>query len=319
MFTGTDVSFRASNIAIACPNGKLASITDTVGNEKIHNVYYDTITVTDCNHAGDYDSLFALFVHASEFSRVRTMGFEFFGAAQGFGFIDVQWVDHYIDAGAMYQLNSTVFDGISLNNHINELSGTSFFVDGATASANIATGGIGTITLGRFFGTGTPLNNITSMDSSWDMRLNEGIADTRPDALLTLRGNTDQTSIAANTPTKVTGTWVVQRAAQFSANATGTAQYLASKPSGGIPISIAGTLRIVTGTNDDVVVYLAINGAVISESGSPVDASNNTPGITFATVIWQEELQSGDTVEMWVENQTDSTNIIVENATIRVN
>jgi len=140
------------------------------------------------------------------------------------------------------------------------------------------------------------------------MKLNEGIADTRPDALLTLRGNTDQTSIAANTPTKVTGTWVIQRAAQFSANATGTAQYLASKPSGGIPITIAGTLRIATGTNDDVVVYLAIN-----------DTPSSSPGVTFSTVIWQEELQSGDTVEMWVENQTDSTNIIVENATIRIN
>jgi len=319
MFTGVDASVRIADIALSCPNGTLLNFSNSVGNEKTNNVFLDTVTIEDCDKAGVLDSLFALYIHASEFSKVRTTGFEFLGAAQGFGYIDVQWVDHIIDAGAMYDLGTTVFDGISINNHINTLNGFSTFIQGAASSANIGTGGIGTITLGRFNGPGLPLGTISETDSGWDMKLNEGIADTRPDALLTLRGNTDQTSIAANTPTKVTGTWVVQRAAQFSANATGTAQYLASKPSGGIPITIAGTLRIATGTNDDVVVYLAINGSVISASGSPVDTPSSSPGVTFSTVIWQEELQSGDTVEMWVENQTDSTNIIVENATIRIN
>jgi hypothetical protein len=319
MFTGIDVSFRIAGIALSCPTGTLLNVTDTVGNEKKNNVFLDTVTVRECDKAGVLTSLFALYIHASEFTKVNSNGFEFLGGAQGFGYIDVQWVDHTIEAGAMYDLGTAVFDGVSINNHINFLNGSSSFVSGLTGSANIAANSIGTITLGRFEGTGTPLNNITSEDSSWDMQLNEGIANTRPDALLTLRGNSTQTSINVNTPVKVVGTWVTERSSQFDVDSTGTSIYRASKPSGGIPITISGNVRVVSGQPDDIVVYLAINGSEIINSGAPTEVPTGSPGVPFSIVIWQEELQSGDELEMWIENQTNGTNVIVESATIRIN
>jgi hypothetical protein len=247
------------------------------------------------------------------------MGFVFAGST-GFGFLDVQWTDHFIDAGAVYNLGTTEFDGVSINNHINGLGGTSFFVDGMAGSGNIANDGIGTITLGKFQGTGTPLNNITSMDAKWDMQLNEVIADTRPDVLLTLRGNSTETVIATiNTPVKAAGTWVVQRSSQFSADTSGTSEYDSAKPSGGLPITMVGIVRVATGSNDDVTAYLAINGTIVAASGAPVDVPSATPGVAFASIIWQEELIDGDTLELFLENNTDTTNIILEDATIRIN
>ena len=94
---------------------------------------------------------------------------------------------------------------------------------------------------------------------------------------------------------------------------------MASKPSGGIPITISGVLRISTGSDDVVTVYVAINGAPVLTSGSPVDVPSDTPGVPFATVIWQEEFNDGDTIEVWVANNTDGTDIIIEDATIRIN
>lgn len=319
MFTGVDVSIRIADIKLSCPNGQLLSFSNSPGNEKTSNVFLDTVTVEDCDKAGVLDSLFALYIHASEFSRVRTTGFEFLGAAQGFGYIDVLWVDHVIDAGSMYDLGTTVFDGISISNHINFLNGFSSFVSGSANSANIAAGSVGIITLGRFNGSGLPLDIITPSDNSWDMKLNEGIADTKAAALLTLRDNNTQTSIDTNVPIKVAGTWTVEKSAQFEADTTGTAIYRATKPSGEITITISGSARMVTGQPDNIAVYVAINGSIIANSGVPVDIPAGGVGIPFSTVIWQAELQEGDSVEMWIENQNDGTNVVVQNATIRIN
>ena len=68
----------------------------------------------------------------------------------------------------------------------------------------------------RASGAGSLLDGITVDDEKWQFDLNDDIADSRPDALMSMQGNATVTTIAvAGTPVKVAGTWVVEADSQM--------------------------------------------------------------------------------------------------------
>lgn len=109
-----------------------------------------------------------------------------------------------------------------------------------------------------------------------------------------------------NTPVKANGlNWTGDLLRRFS---FGTARltYTGTRP---IPFQISSTLTIdSTSGNDELSVYIAVNGTVKTESRSRAVAGVSTtfnPGITV-------ELVENDYVEIFVENNTDASDINVQ-------
>jgi hypothetical protein len=193
-----------------------------------------------------------------------------------------------------------------------------FFISGQTASANILAGGIGTVLNTRIQGAGTPLSNISPDDDLWQFLVNDDIRDTRTDALLSLSSNALETTISViNTPVKVNGgtAWVDESTSQFTIDTNGRATYTGGKDAR-LPISISSTIAMASGGAKNITVYVAINGSIIAASGATGSVSTTAGRIG---TIWQETFQPNDFVELFVENNSDTTNIVVTDSVLRVN
>ena len=66
-----------------------------------------------------------------------------------------------------------------------------------------------------------------------------------------------------------------------------------------------------------VSVYLAENGSVITASKTSIDISGTSQA--FISIPWQiSTVSETDYYEVWVENNTNTTNIIVESCKLRI-
>jgi hypothetical protein len=187
---------------------------------------------------------------------------------------------------------------------------------GAANSANVPAGSLATLRESNFVGGMASVSGISQDDIRWDMQGNNDPADTMPDAMLSLTGNATETVIGTpGTAVKVAGTWVVERASKFTGDTTGRAtsdseQDLTS------PLDIVMTVRPVSGSNKDITAYLAINGSIVTNSGQTTRVSSNDP--KQVKVQWQEALAETDFVEVFVANETDTVNLVVDSANLRV-
>ena len=196
-------------------------------------------------------------------------------------------------------------------------AGGSWF-SGAANSANINAGGLGQLIVGLNKGPGTDLVGITTDDTFWNFRDINRIADTQPDALLNFKGNSTVTVITSSSSdgsnaVLVAGTWIEARASQFTTTAAGRATYNGEKDLT-VPIDIIATLD--TPTADTVALYLALNGTPITATGITQLLEAGDRG-TVST-MWQLQLQPNDFLEVFVENQTDGTDITVIDIIFRV-
>ena len=190
-----------------------------------------------------------------------------------------------------------------------------FGISGLANSGNVPAGRLGMVSNSEFIGGMTDLENIDVDDIRWQFTSNSPTADTQPDAMLSLTANAVETVIAvANTPVLVAGTWVVERVSQYTGTTAGRYTYDAGKDLT-TPADVVVDIEPVSGTNKDLTVYVALNGSIITNSGRKirVDSGNPLP----VTCIWQFKLSTSDFVEVYVENNTDTVNILVSGAISR--
>jgi hypothetical protein len=84
-----------------------------------------------------------------------------------------------------------------------------------------------------------------------------------------------------------------------------------------VTVDINTTIITASGSAIDVTVYLAKNGSVIANSArSSEDAGATAPVNTLVT--WLLSLSTDDYLEIWIENNTDTTNLILQDAVLRV-
>jgi hypothetical protein len=81
--------------------------------------------------------------------------------------------------------------------------------------------------------------------------------------------------------------------------------------------TLDATIQAASGTNKSITLYCAKNGSVVANSASTNIVGAGSPKNT--SVHWQLEMAENDYVELWVENNTDTINLSVENAKIRLN
>tara|TARA_R110002020_G_scaffold213427_1_gene420217 strand:+ start:18220 stop:19458 length:1239 start_codon:yes stop_codon:yes gene_type:complete len=126
-------------------------------------------------------------------------------------------------------------------------------------------------------------------------------------------GNTTETVITTiNTPVRINAGvsgWTDVDKSRFSFDSAGRWTYIGKETISKFTI-MAVTVDPVGGGNKDVSAYLAKNGSVVATSRGEASASQGSQITSFANIT----LTTGDYLECFVENNEDTTNILVRNA-----
>lgn len=316
MFKGRNAGLSASNVTFRCANGTLHDWLDTT---PVHDsiIQFTNVIVAECKNIGLTTDVKQIRYFACVFQDIKTTGHTFAGDIEQIFAIDTDYVNN--SATPVYDLGTVTSDLIwQIDYQVELVNAGGSWYSGAASSANVNSGGLGQLLIGLNKGPGTDLVGITTSDVRWNFRDINRIPDTQPDALLGFKGNATVTVIAASSTdgtnaVLVAGTWVEERASQFTTTAAGRVTYNGEKDLT-VPIDIIATLDTVTA--DTVALYLALNGTAITATGITQLLEAGDRG-TVST-MWQLQLQPNDFLEVFVENQTDATDITVIDIIFRV-
>lgn len=313
MFTGVNVATRISNMSINCPSGRIINWSTNVF--KIFRM--NDVSIIACDRVALMHSDSALgvcrFTNVSP-AEVTTDGIELTGNWNSF-LHEISVVS--ISVGAYFNLGTATFNSIIIDLPLAALGAGTNLISGLTGSGNINAGGIGILTRGLTSGAGTPLSGVSVDDALWNFTGNNEIADTRPDALLSMQGNATNTVIAsAGTPVLIAGTWVIESVSQMSGTTAGRVTYDGGKDAK-LPITASITISPVSGGTISMSAEIALNGVAIA--GSKRTAAAASGGASSITIPWQLNFTSGDLIEVFVTNEDSTTDLLVSSATLRVN
>jgi len=318
MFTGTDVDFSITLIRISYPSASQAySFTDSVGG--INTFIWNRVQHVSGGKVGT-------------FSNMSFVSFAFggiFGADDGITISGTDWLIFSINELFISSTDAT-FKGVDLGSatsptlEINNLAisapAGAIGISGLASSGNVPSGSLATVTNCEFLGGMTDLENITADDIRWFFFANTPTADTAPDSLLSLRGNSTETTISSTSTNGsnsvlIAGTWVVERESLMTGTTAGRSTYNAERMAA-LPVGAVISVEPASGVNKDIGLYLALNGTAIENSGRTVRADSGSP--VSVALMWQLSFDEDDYVELFVENQTDTINIIASSGSLRV-
>lgn len=314
MFSGTDSGLFIHDITIdPGASAEAFNFEDTIGG--LQRFLARSMSVVSCAKVATFDDMFL-----SEFEDCNALA-----ATQGVEYKGTSNQAIVVNRLALFSSSAT-FKGLDLGTssalviEINDLivlaGAGAFGISGLANNGNVPTGSLAMVSNSEFLGALTPLENITIDDTRWSFSNNVPIPDTFADALISFRNNATETVISTiNTPVIVNATWVLNRASLFTTTTGGRATYEAERDITA-PIDISAGLISSGGGAIDVTLYVAINGSVITASGVLISISGSSA--QTLSIPWQETLSEDDFVEVFVENNSNTTNIIVEYATLRV-
>lgn len=130
------------------------------------------------------------------------------------------------------------------------------------------------------------------------------------DASLSRQTSQTTTITTINTPVKVAGTWVVDRAFTFDGTTdgrltfTGLGKHLAK---------VEVNFTIQAASSDNFTFYITKNGALLAP-GVPVEA-DETRNVFLQCA---EPMVTNDFIEIFVENNSDTTDIVIDQGTFRI-
>lgn len=311
MFTASNTANKITRVTLDAPSGRLFNISGTGGGL----FQFVDATVDSCDRAGIFTALAAFQLVNVAYNDIKTDGHTFAGA---FNIFTSQTNLSFVNGGSLFDLGAATFNAFDIDKSFVSLAAATKMLTGAASSANINTGNVGSVTGTRIFGAGAsaPLSGVNPDDIRWIFLGNDEISDTNPDGLLSLNANGTDTVIAAvNTPVLVAGTWVVEGTSFFTGTTAGRLTYNGERDLS-VPIDIVTTITSASGTNKDITTYLALNGAIIANSGKTSRVGASDPRNT--SVPWQLTLTTTDFVEVFVENNTDGIDLLVVDAVLRI-
>lgn len=307
MITAIDVDYNISDMSLRADSGIMFNSTDSTKTheaEMMHVSFYaDTLGTVGGQALLSFDSC--------HYHDIVTDGFAIVGDTniinffQNFG---------SILAGTFIDLGTATFDGFTFSNSQGTFAAGATFLSGLADSGNVNAGGLATVINNKASGLGTTLSGITTKDSLWSFFANVGLADSRSSALIGTIANT-VTIAAQNTPTLIGGTWTAEDLSRFSYSALepGRLTYTGIAKHATLQAAISGESD---GGTDECNFYFYING--VQEAGSIVtrDMVDGKPG--SLTMLWSYDFTLGDYLEIYVENTTDTSDILIVSATIRI-
>jgi len=311
MFTAVDVANKITKITLDAPNGRLFNISSPA---KTAVFQFIDSTVDSCDKVGIFTDLAAFQLTNVAYNDIKTDGHSFAGA---FNIFTSQTNLSFVNGGSLFDLGTATFNAFDIDSSFVSLaSGTKMLT--ATGSTNINVDNVGSATGTRIFGAGssTPLSGISPDDIRWIFLGNDEIPDTNPEGLLSLNTNAVNTVISTiDTPVLVAGTWVIEGVSFFTGTTSGRLTYNGERDLSA-PIDIVATIESDSGTNQDITTYLALNGTIIANSGKTNRVGANDPKNT--TVLWQLTLTKDDFLEVFIENNTGTTDLLVIDAVLRI-
>ena len=310
---GVDVNATIKDITVTAGTGDVYDFSETGGgNAKI--IIISDVLVISCSTYGTFTKMRTVILDGN-----TTLSCDLGVIVDSAGMTGIR-----ITSLALVS-TSTTFVGIdftgSLVNNINldglVLSGGvgSIGIKGDAANANVGANFIANVSNVQFQGVTNALSGITIDDFRWNFQGNGDVADTMPDALVSMVSNATATTLAVGVPTLVAGTWALIRNSQFTTTTAGKATYNGERDLV-TPIDVSVVVDPASGTNKTIRAYVAVNGAAVVNSGIAVNISSGDP--KQISVPWQANLSTGDYVEVFIENETDSVNATVIDATVRV-
>lgn len=308
MITAVAANVHVNQVRLNCASGTVYNFSGA------GNFVVDNTDVESCANVGTIASVGIFAIFRCNFESITASGFSFSGSnSVVLGGLNVATQT----AGTFLDLGTATFFSFDWDNFFNTQSAGVTFLSGLASSGNIVAGGLGRVTLGRLLGAGSALSGVSVDDARWEFDGNNAIQDTRPDALISMQGNATNTVIAsAGTPVLVAGTWVVEGDSQFTSTTGGRMTYDGGKDSR-LPLMFSCSVEPVSGTNISISTLVAINGSVVANSERRGTASAGSPA--SITMPWQYTFQNGDYVEVFVQNDDNSTDILVSSAIGRIN
>lgn len=209
-----------------------------------------------------------------------------------------------------------------------------FVVDGANfrislADFQTALNVTGTIVQ---LGTGTPVLRVSdSVNEIRDIIAGAGISvkvdasenveiavtNDVPDAIISMQGNAVNTVIATQSVfVKVAGVFITTRVTDMTHDGTGKLTYTAAdNANAGIMFNL--TIDPVAAIDIEVSAQIAINGVLVA--GSNITTLARSGVKTALQCIWKPTLSKDDFVEIFIANETDTTDLLVSSAVGQVN
>ncbi len=310
LFTASSSTVAITNIQIICPLMDFISFSSVSGTDTL---IVDQVTLLGANSIGLVSNPFAIRWERFFCDQVFE-GLTFSGNISAVLFN--AWVINSVETGPTFDFGSATFSGGTIQNCFLVHQASAYFLSGLVDSGNVNTGAIFTIFNNRVIG-GLGLENIETDDAQYQFALNDTLADTRADAMVSLTGNATETVISSvGVPAQAAGTYVVEREGQFTCSTGGICTYEGVKPAV-LPIDASFSLLAASGGDKQATGYLAINGVVIASSSITVTMNSAKAG--SGSCHWQVQLNPTDDVSFWVSNDSDTTNIVVSQCVLRVN
>lgn len=313
MFTGTDASFTINECRIDCPNAQVFNFTDSVGG--LFLFLMDKVRIVSASKFGTFNNLQTVLIEGSS-SLAMTQGITVTGSDFVIFSISKLFLGTSSASFVGIDFGTAISQTIEIDDFVATGPSGSIGIKGASGNANVPSGVIASVVGCNFSGIGTPLSGITTDDVRWAFRNNSAVSDTNQDALISMHGNATNTTIAAiNTPVLVEGTWNIEASSHFTSTTGGRATYNGER-NFTVPIGVTATVYAASGTNKDVKLYIAKNGTAIANSGMLERVDSSDPKTIVC--LWQEELALNDYIEVFAENTTDTTDILVSDIVLRV-
>jgi hypothetical protein len=131
-----------------------------------------------------------------------------------------------------------------------------------------------------------------------------------------MQNNATPTTITVTgTAVLAAGTWVVENTSRMSGTAAGRLTHDDARDAD-LAITSTVTIEPVSGAAQIMSVYIAIDGVPITNSQGSASAAPGNPA--SITVPWGGVISPGSYVEVWVANDTGTTNVLVTSAKHRV-
>lgn len=317
LFTGSGASFTGAGVtAFSLDHVGLSTTTgqilDLDGTGAVAALFIDDVLISSSNILGTLTNISVLATN-------RCTVF----CNQGFTYVDTEalpriFVMSYwqvITSNPPFiflDLDSAVFSSFLVDNvNIIAPSGAIGF-KGLTGSANIVANTVASVNGVTFDVNMTPLSGISENDIRWEFNGNGGVRDSRKcvETYLLIPETTTITTTGVFVPVGGTN-WLSDIFSRFTMTSDGEATYI-SEVDATFFISVTASVEKVGGGADQIEARIAKNGTTLPKSGSFTTNSTSTM-INPQSLV---DLTLGDTIQLYVANNTLQSNIITNIANL---
>jgi hypothetical protein len=309
MITADGVDFVTGGLIYSCINGTFLDFLTGAGSKYLK--MFDC--KVDSNTLGSIDNPHDAYIIYCELEAI-TNGFTVSGANIVEFKVDNTECDEI--GGTAFDLGTSIIGKARFNACDSVLGNGEFFISGLAAGANFTNRLFISLCSFTVSGTGAVLENITVNDVNVATTDNEGLQDSHHTVVLYVaRGDEVDTVIAGGSgdsgnPIPILGTFTVHKKNRFTANAAGLATYHNGAESKTFRVHAVLNGAPVTGVNIPYAIYLAKNGAIDLSSRDQKTCSSSSP--QKIVCVTEMDLTDSDTVQIYVENLSNTANFVTD-------